>query len=77
MPKQITIKDYDGDTVRFDCQMAARFYIDTRCTQTGELGEACVSLDKPSARAIIGVLTEWLGDENSNGITPNVITSEG
>ncbi len=73
MPKQVTIKDYDGDEVRVDCQMQQRFYIDTKLSPEGELGEACVSLDRPSARAIIKTLEEWLGDDDTFGITPNII----
>lgn len=77
MPKQVTIKDYDGDEVRVDCQMDARFYIDTRVKADDELGSGCVSLDKASARAIIRVLEEWLGADDTFGITPNEIRFEG
>ena len=77
MPKQVTIKDYDGDTVRIDCQMQQRFYIDTKISPEGELGEGCVSLDRPAAKAIIAVLTDWLGEEDTFGITPCRITYEG
>ena len=73
MPKQVTIKDYDGDDLRVDCTSNTRFYIDTRIGDS-ELGAGCVSLDRPAARAIILVLTEWLGADETHGLTPNIIS---
>jgi len=74
---QLKLTDYDKDFIRVDCRMQNRFYVDSGIKDAGVLDEGCVSLDKRAARAIIDILTRWLGDDlDAYAVEPTVIERE-
>jgi len=74
---QLKLTDYDKDYIRVDCPIQNRVYVDSGIKNAGVLDEGCVSLDKRAARAIINILTRWLGDDlDAYTVEPTVIEHE-
>ena len=72
--KQLVIRDYDNDEVRFDPRMDLRLYIEAKSPESTE--STCCSIDRPAALAIIATLKDWIGEYDTGGITPCTITLE-